>query len=181
MKYILSFMIFFAAATASISAYANNAVAVGDTIPAITQIHDQDGKPQSFDSLKDDKGLVLVFVRSLEWCPYCQKQALSINSYRSDFQDAGYNVAIVSYDTTEKTKLFDNRHDIEIPLLSDLNSELIRAFGILDTTQSEGSRTYGIPQPTIFVVNADGVVTSRLAEEGYKNRPGIEDVLAALK
>jgi len=31
--------------------------------------------------------------------------------------------------------------------------------------------------PTIYVVNAQGVSTSRLVEEGYENRPSIKDVL----
>ena len=172
-------LIFFASMASPVSA--NAMLDVGDTIPGITAIPDQYGKQQSFDSLKGKRGLVLVFIRSLVWCAYCQVQILSINSYLTDFQAAGYGVAIISYDDAVKTNLFSQKHEIQIPLLSDPQSVLIRSFRLLDATQPAESYAYGIPMPTIYVVNAQGIITSRLAEEGYENRPGIKDVLAALK
>lgn len=90
-------------------------------------------------------------------------------------------MAIISYDDVEKANLFSQKHGIQIPLLSDFHSVLIRSFRLLDATQAVESYAYGIPMPTIYVVNTQGIITSRLAEEGYGNRPGIQDVLEALK
>lgn len=174
-------LIFLVTMPLPVSATSSTMLNVGDTIPSIAAISDQSGRQQSFESLTGEKGLVLVFIRSLVWCAYCQRQILSINSYLPDFQAAGYGVAIISYDDVEKANLFSQKHGIQIPLLSDSHSVLIRSFRLLDATQTTESYAYGIPMPTIYVINAQGVVTSRLAEEGYENRPGIQDVLSALK
>lgn len=40
--------------------------AIGAKIPAFEAI-DQDGKPQTFESLRGPKGLALLFVRSADW------------------------------------------------------------------------------------------------------------------
>ncbi len=40
--------------------------AVGQRVPAF-QLTDQNGKPQTFETLRGPKGLVLVFVRSADW------------------------------------------------------------------------------------------------------------------
>jgi len=181
MKLIATAALIFFTMTLPVSANASTMLDVGDVIPSIAAISDQNGQQQSFQSLRGEKGLVLVFIRSLVWCAYCQHQILSINSYLPDFQKAGYGVAIISYDDVEKANLFSQKHEIRILLLSDPQSALIRAFKILDATQSADSYAYGIPMPTIYVVNAQGIITARLIDDGHENRPGINDVLAALK
>lgn len=162
-------------------AYAGENINVGDKIPAFESVHDQDGNAQNFESLKGVKGLALVFVRSLVWCAYCQHQVASLDSYLSDFQNAGYHIAAVSNDSQRAVGTFAKHHHIHIRLLSDPTSTLIRDFGLLDLSQAEGSIGAGTAQPTIYVINQNGVVTSRLDEGDYMHLPGIEDVLAALK
>jgi hypothetical protein len=37
------------------------------------------GNRRSFDSLKGPRGLVLIFSRSADWCPYCKTQLADVN------------------------------------------------------------------------------------------------------
>lgn len=161
--------------------YASAAPVAGDKIPHNLEALDQKGQQQDFESLKGKKGLVVLFVRSMDWCPYCQKQVVDINENMSAFTEAGYNVVFISYDPVETLKSFTDKHSIGITLLSDPQSDIIKTFGIFNTEQKPGTRFYGIPNPTIYVVNADGTIISVLAKEGYKDRPELKDVLDALR
>lgn len=160
--------------------YTNSPPNIGDQIPYDLAAFDQDGELQDFDTLKGERGLVIFFVRSLDWCPYCQNQIMEVNEEKSRFTKAGYNVISISYDPVETLKRFSNQRDIQLTMLSDPDSKIIQEFGILNQSQEPGSRFYGIPYPTIYVVNTDGVINEILAEEGYKNRPELDDVLNAL-
>ena len=40
---------------------------------------DQAGKPETFSTLTGPNGLLLLFFRSADWCPYCQAQLIDIN------------------------------------------------------------------------------------------------------
>lgn len=153
----------------------------GSEIPHLLTSIDQNGDEQSFETVKGEKGAVLYFVRSADWCPYCQVQLLDIRDYGPELIDAGYNVVAISYDAPEKLKAFADRYKFDYTMLSDKNSEIIKAFGILNEDMKEGTPYYGIPHPTIYVVNANGIVQNVFAEEGYKTRPAKESILNAIK
>lgn len=44
---------------------------VGAKAPAFSLISNS-GEPRTFETLKGRRGLVLVFVRSADWCPFCK-------------------------------------------------------------------------------------------------------------
>ena len=76
---------------------------------------------------------------------------------------------------------FAKRRKITFTMLSDPKSEIIRAFDLLDASQSPGSGTYGIAHPMILVIDAEGVVRHRFSEATYSRRPKIEAVLDAIR
>jgi peroxiredoxin len=51
----------------------------------------------------------------------------------------------MSYDSVGSLKNFAERQHITCPLLSDADSKIIRAYGILNETVRPGSPAYGIP------------------------------------
>ena len=65
-------------------------------------------------------------------------------------------------------------------MLSDVNSDIIRVFGLLAENYPQGSFYYGVPHPAIVVLDATGNVSHRFSERHYSTRPDIEDVLAVL-
>jgi hypothetical protein len=89
----------------------------------------------------------------------------------------GLGLAAVSYDSVEVLQNFADRKHITFPLLSDPESKIIRAFGILNETVKPGTPQSGIPYPGTFVVNAKGTVVSKYFEEDFRERVSASDIL----
>ena len=85
----------------------------------------------------------------------------------------------VSYDSTDILKRFAARKSITYPLLSDIGSKTIDAYGIRN--QEATGRTSGIPYPGTFIIGRDGVIREKLFLEGYKERHTTEALVQALK
>ena len=153
---------------------------MGKSLPTNLELKDEAGQTRSFEDLTGENGAVLVFYRSAKWCPYCKIQVIDLNAQRAAFVEKGYNLVGISYDATEELKKFDDQYKIEFPLLSDEGSKTIKAFGIFNEEHEEGSFAYGVPHPTIYVVSKDKEIKATLAEESYKVRPTVQDVLNAL-
>jgi len=152
----------------------------GGGLPHSLGAKDQDGITQSFETLRGEKGLVLVFVRSADWCPFCQTQLIDLGEKGGDIEALGYSVVTLSYDSPDKLKAFRDKYDFPYTMLSDPDSEIIRAFGILNEEYPENSRAYGVPHPYVYVIGLDKTVKARLHEEGYKNRPSVEEITEAI-
>ncbi len=155
------------------SALANKNIAVGpklgDIAPAISVINSQKERV-TLKQLSADKGLVLVFFRSADWCPYCKKHLLELNKVQEKFSSLGYVLAGISYDTTEVLNQFVSQHALKFPLLADQQAQTMLAFGILNKAYGKGDDNYGIPYPGVVVINAQGKVTDSHFYQGYKNR-----------
>ena len=178
MRLLLSFLLI----TFSLPAMATETLKVGGRIPTDLALMNQKSTATNFKELAGENGLVLFFIRSADWCPYCQVQLLDLRKGEADpIIDAGYNIAIISYDAPEKLTKFATRYSFDFPMLSDQNSETIKAFGILNEDFAPDHFAYGVPHPHIYVVNKDKTIKAVLSEEGYKRRPEIADVVDALK
>ncbi len=153
---------------------------VGKAVPAFS-LTDQKGVVRTLSSLTGPKGLMLVFSRSADWCPYCKTQMAELQSRLQDLRHSGLGVAVVTYDPVPVLADFAARRGITYPLLSDPGSKTITAFGILNTTvPPEDTMSFGIPFPGTFLLDTKGVVTSRFFEPAYRERITVGSVLARL-
>jgi peroxiredoxin len=176
------FTLFIALTIFAFPAFAASGLKVGDQLPTNLELKDNTEEVRSFDALKGDKGLVLFFIRSADWCPYCQVQLLDLRKGAADdIINAGYNVVIVSYDSPEKLNAFATKYKFDFPMLSDEGSETIKAFGILNEKKKPGVFGYGIPHPTIYVVSQNKEIQGILAEESYTRRPEIKDIVEVIQ
>ena len=162
---------------ASVSASDTWGPAIGQEVPHSLQARDQANTTRDFEALVGDKGLAIFFVRSADWCPFCQRQLIEINKRLGDFHALDINVVAISYDDVDILSDFSAEWTIDYPLLSDEGSRIIRAFGILNEREKPGTTGYGIPHPGIVITNADGVVVATFAEKSYRKRPKLDDVL----
>ncbi len=95
------------------------------------------------------------------------------------FRRRGLGVAGISYDSVEILRDFTARKKISFPLLSDPESRVIRAFGLLkDVDYKPGSLEHGVPYPGTFVTDASGIVRSKFFEKTYAERRTAASVLA---
>lgn len=169
-----------ALAAPSLAAAQSYGPTVGAALPAPLAGLDQSGAQRDLASLMGPNGLVLVFTRSADWCPYCQAQLAGLEGVRAQIEQRGWRVAAVTTDTVDELARFAQRRGIGYPLLSDEPAALTRAFSLLDPTQSPNRRHNGLPIPTILFVTPDGVVAARLGEESYRVRPAPEEVVATV-
>ena len=154
--------------------------AVGDNIPLL-EAPDQDGSVRTLKTLTGDKGLVLFFNRSFDWCPYCKAQLVSLKAASQAIMDTGFNIATITYDPVATLKMVAEDGDIPFPLLHDEGIRHVNAFNILNTDVAPDSFAYGIPQPGIMLISPSGVIMAKFAEENYRMRPDMADIVEAAK
>ncbi|HEU0121491.1 MAG TPA: peroxiredoxin family protein [Bryobacteraceae bacterium] len=149
---------------------------LGDRIPPFHAV-DQTGKQRDFASLRGEKGLWLLFVRSADWCVFCKTQLVELGQQAEVIRGMGYEVAALTYDSPGALAHFAGRKGIAYPLLSDPDSAVIDAFGIRNENATTGFAK-GVPHPGLFVVDAEGRVVSKVMEEDYKDHLSVARVLS---
>jgi peroxiredoxin len=118
-----------------------------------------------------------------------------------ELRGQGLGVVAVSYDSPAILADFSQRRGITFPLLSDSDSAVITAFGILNTVAAEGlgpggedpavvadvakyvsvfgasQLIVGTPYPGTFMLDSEGRVTARFFEEFYRERNTTSSVM----
>jgi hypothetical protein len=90
----------------------------------------------------------------------------------------GCNVAAITYDRPEVLRRFAEAYKIEYPLLSDVGSKVIRAFGIFNTNVPEDHKLmYGMPWPGDYLIAPDLTVRDKLFLRDYQHRPAASAVV----
>lgn len=89
----------------------------------------------------------------------------------------GIEVIAVTYDSPEELATFKTRRNIDFALFHDPQSQLIKSLGILNPGPEPDSSYYGIPLPGMMLVDKNGVIQAKFAEESYKLRPDYPSVL----
>ena len=126
---------------------------VGAVVPPIAGT-DQFGTAQTLASLAGPKGLMLVFSRSADWCPYCKTQLVELQGRYDDIKKQGLGLVAITYDSPETLKKFADSRGITFPLLSDPGSARIKRYGLFNDTVDPKTRAYGIPHPGTFILDA---------------------------
>jgi peroxiredoxin len=123
-------------------------------------------------------GLLLVFSRSADWWPYCRNQLVELQLSLDNLKAHGINAASITYDSREVLQRFGETYGIEYPMLSDVGSKVIRAFGILNTNvPADHPMMFGMPWPGDYLIAPDGTVRDKLFLRNYEHRPSASEVV----
>lgn len=150
---------------------------IGSAAPTITAVR-ADGTATDLAGISGTNGAVLVFSRSLDWCPFCKTQANDLNDIATQLADAGYPLSLVTYDSTDILSAYAQTEGLSYTLLSDGDSAVIDGFNLRNADVPADSRFDGIPHPAVIFVGTDGTVQATLREEGYRTRPSNDVILA---
>src|SRR5258707_4464751 len=110
--------------------------AINARAPNIGTPPDQTGTPRTLPSLMGEKGMVLFFFRSADWCPFCQAQMMDLNTAVAGIERRGVKMAGISYDSPAILKTFIQRRSIGYTLLSDPKSEIIDRYQLREPPYS---------------------------------------------
>lgn len=151
--------------------------AVGDRFPHSLEAMDQDGERQSLSSLYGENGAAVFFVRSADWCPFCKRQLVDVNNRLPDFDALGLSVISVSVDEVASIKTFYDEQSIGYTMLADPNGDINEELGIRDPQYPVGSAAFGVPRPTLYIIDRSGMVRARYMEPTFRTRPDLDVVL----
>jgi hypothetical protein len=94
------------------------------------------------------------------------------------FEQQGLKLATISYDTVEILKSFADRRQIQYPMLADPDSQIIRAYGVLNTEAT--GRDEGMARPGFFFIDPSGTIREKFFETSYQERDSANSVIARL-
>lgn len=96
------------------------------------------------------------------------------------FREHGIELYAISYDDQRVLSEFASKQNIPFRLLSDVDSSVIRAYGILnEQVTEEAGPIFGIPYPGVYVTDEDGVVVAKFFHDTYKKRDSPEILIDA--
>ena len=166
------------------NAFANTSINVGPTLgeqaPKISVLNTQE-HAVNIKELSGEQGLIILFFRSADWCPFCKKHLIELNNHAEQFTKLGYGLAAISYDNPDILKTFAEQKNISYPLLSDQKVQTMLAYSIVNNEYTADSDHYGIPYPGVVVIDNKGNVIHKHFFKGYKKRVKFADLYEQLK
>jgi peroxiredoxin len=151
---------------------------VGEVFPNALEAPDQNGTMRSLAGLYGEKGAAVFFVRSADWCPFCKRQLVDVNSRLAEFEALGLNVITVSVDEVPLVRQFADAQHVGYTMLADPDGDINEALGIRDPQYPVGSAAFGVPRPIIYILDRSGTIRARYMEPTYRTRPDLDVVLA---
>lgn len=127
---------------------------VGDTPPAFTLPNDSG----TTTSLSDYAGKrVIVYFYPKANTPGCTKEACDFRDSLAELSGLDANIVGISPDPVDKLVKFREDHDLNFPLLSDVDKSVMTAWGAYGEKKNYGKVVQGVIRST-FVVEPDGTI-----------------------
>jgi peroxiredoxin Q/BCP len=127
----------------------------GDKAPAFS-LESDSGKRIGLSDFRGKKLVVYFYPR--DNTPGCTREAIAFSGARAAFEKAGAAVLGVSKDSVASHCKFRDQHKLAIPLLSDPDLAVHKAFGAYGEKTMYGKKVEGVIRST-FVIDGDGVIT----------------------
>lgn len=97
---------------------------------------------------------------------------------KDQFDAIGVGLVGMTYDKPEIIKAFDEKWEIDYPVLKDVDRQHVEAWGIRNQEYGPGTFAYGVPYPGVVLISPQGKILAKWAEEGYRSRADWSEVLA---
>jgi peroxiredoxin len=147
------------------------ALGVGQKITYF-ELPDQQDYPWSLSGQLEMGPVMLIFYRG-DWSPYCNGQLASYARKFEEFESRGAQLAGISVDPPANNAGMVGKLRLPFPLLSDPEGELARLCGLWNEEE-------GVAVPSVVVVDQSGEVRYLYSGTDVADRPGDDEVLAAL-
>ena len=151
---------------------------VGKPLPQ-TRFLSSDGSV--IDLARPARPTALIIMRgfSNSICLYCSSQTAAVLKLHRDFTDAGIDIAILYPGAADSVPAFlksahvlandgDNQATFPVPVLLDVNLQLVRGLDIEDQ----------LARPTTLIIGTDGLVGWAYVGRSMSDRPSLPQVLA---
>jgi len=148
----------------------------GDPAPAF-DLPDADMNAVSLDDFKTRQHVVLYFYPRDD-TPGCTLEAIEFSDLAGEFDKLKTVILGVSMDDCVSHGTFRDKHGLAVQLLSDVDGEVCRLYGVVQEKEVEGRRRVGIQRST-FVIDRGGVI--RHATYGVAPRGHAHEILDVVR
>lgn len=145
--YVLTFVLILSIFSLGLFMKGDN-LKVGDKAPDF-KLQDSNGKIYSLSAYKGKNPVVIYFYPKAD-TPGCTKQACGIRDEWSKFEKNGIQVLGISVDSKDALKKFEQKYNLNFPLLSDESKEVCKAYGVLNML--------GFANRTTFIIDKEGKI-----------------------
>jgi thioredoxin-dependent peroxiredoxin len=125
---------------------------VGELVPDFT-LQDQDGKSHTLSQYRGKK--VVLYFYPKDMTPGCTVQAEGMRDSMNDLESKGIIVLGVSVDDVKSHKKFVEKHNLNFPLLSDIDKKVVEEYGVWKEKSMFGKTYMGIQRDT-FLIDKEG-------------------------
>ena len=146
---------------------------VGDKAPE-TLGKDENGKEIRLSDFHGKKLVLYFYPKDLT--SGCTAEACSFRDHRQQLQEAGMAVVGVSVDDAGQHRKFKEKHELNFPLIADVDKRLVEAFGVWQEKSMYGRKYMGTVRTT-FVINEEGIVENIIGPKQIKTKIHAEQLL----
>jgi len=137
----------------------------GQTAPPFS-LPDADMEMFDFSSLHNKKHAV-VFFYPRDGTPYCTQEAIDFSDHEEEFNRLGCEVVGISRDDCLAHAEFRDKNGLSIRLLSDVEGEVCRMFGVSHYREKDGHRKL-ITVRSTFIIDKHGIIRHALYDVATK-------------
>ena len=147
---------------------------VGSKAPDFTLMN-ENREPVTLSSQKGHPVVLAFFPAAFSGT--CTKELCTFRDSMAKLNNAKAQVLGISVDTFFTLAAFKKDQNLNFPLLSDFNKDVIRLYGVYN---EDMIGLKGIAKRAVFVIGPDGVVRHRQVLEDARQEPDYGEVLSAL-
>ena len=166
---------------------------VGEPMPPFL-LPDQDGRLVTLEELVARGPVVAAFVRG-HWCPYCQLNVTALAEVERAVLPA--RIVAISPETQHYSRLLQDEAGATFPVLTDVGAAYALSLNLaiwIDQTFSSaiaqsgcdvplynGTESWILPIPAVFVIGRDGIIAARHIDPDYRQRMEIDWLLGCVR
>lgn len=148
---------------------------IGSKAPDFSAL-DQKDNTISLSIFKGKK--IIIYFYPKDDTPGCTAEACNLRDNYEDLTAKGFVVIGVSADNNKSHIKFSDKYLLPFHLISDLNKDIIKAYGVWGKKKFMGKEYEGILRTT-YIINEDGVVAHIINKVDTKNHT--EQIINELK
>ena len=146
---------------------------IGDKAPEVLG-KDEQGREVRLSDFKGKKLVLYFYPKDLT--SGCTAEACSFRDHREELEKAGYAVLGVSVDSEQQHRKFIEKHELNFPLIADVDKQLVETFGVWQEKSMYGRKYMGTVRTT-FIIGADGTVEQIIGPKQIKTKVHAEQIL----
>ena len=154
----------------------NEPLNIGDIAPLFT-LSNSLGEEISLESLTKKGNVILTWYRG-DWCPYCNLALVELQEYISEFRRLGAELVSISPQLPDKSWTLKQKKDLEFTILSDLESNIAKKYGILFKVKSKKG---ALPIPATYIIDKTGTIRYAYINKDYTKRADPKKIVSFLE